>query len=297
MNIISSILFLVLLCLAPCFADGTGIDIPGPVSDFHGFVCHQLTVDNCNAYVVEPKTPLAGAPWIWRTMFWDAFSNVDVALLAQGYYVAFIDVGDTFGCPDAMKHFDVFYQQMTSQYGLSKKTVLVGLSRGGLYAFRWAYVNADKISCIYADAPVCDMKSWPGAKGKSLGDAGEWQTAIRCYHFTSEQQMMDFKGNPIDILAPIAHARIPIIDVCGDSDSLVPASENSMIVRDRYTKMRGPIVLIVKQGCDHHPHGLTDPTMIVDFIRAHSLQAPAPDDIAKAALKPGTVLELPQGKW
>jgi hypothetical protein len=74
------------------------------------------------------------------------------------------------------------------------------------------------------------MKSWPGGKGKGKGSFSEWQEAIKDYHFTNEQQMMDFKGNPINILAPIAAAHIPIIHVCGDADTAVPESENTDIV-------------------------------------------------------------------
>lgn len=270
---------------------------PGPAQDFHGYVAHTLTVDGCVAYVVQPKTPLPGRPWVWRTMFWDAFPDADVALLKAGFYVTFIDVGNTFGSPDAMKHFDAFYSTLTTQFGFSPKMALEGLSRGGLYAYRWAYVNTDEISCIYGDAPVCDMKSWPGGKGKGSGSPSDWQEAIKSYHFTSEQQMLDFNGNPIDILAPIAAAHIPIIHVVGDADTTVPEKENTDIVRERYMKLGGDFVLITKQGCDHHPHGLTDPAPVVNFIVAHSAEGKAAAKALALAPKPGTVITLAKGQW
>jgi hypothetical protein len=269
----------------------------GTTSSFHGFVCHNFVVDGCNALVVEPTQALPGRPWVWRTMFWNAFPKADVALLGRGYHIAFIDVGNTFGCPDAMKHFDAFYAELTTKYGLSKHPALEGLSRGGLYAYRWAYVNTDKVGCIYGDAPVCDMKSWPGGKGKGSGSPSDWQAAIKAYHFTSEQEMMDFTGNPIDILAPIAKAHIPIIHVVGDADMAVPESENTDIVRDRYMAMGGSFVLIIKQGCDHHPHGLADPTPVVDFIVAHTAGGAAARAAKKVALKPGTVVTLTRDQW
>jgi len=269
---------------------------PGNVGDFHGYVSHSFTVDGCNAVVVEPKVPLAGRPWLWRTMFWDAFPAVDSAMLAHGYYVAFIDVGNTYGCPDAMKHFDVFYDQLTSDYGFSKHTALEGLSRGGLYAYRWTYVNAGKVGCLYGDAPVCDMKMWPGGQGKVAKNDGEWQQALNSYHFT-DQQMMDFTGNPIDILAPIAAKHVPIIHVCGDSDSYVPKEVNSDIVRERYMKLGGKFVEIVKVGCDHHPHGLADPTPVVDFILENTAGGDVAAEARKTAPKAGTVIVLPKGQW
>lgn len=36
--------------------------------------------------------------------------------------------------------------------------VLEGLSRGGLPIFNWSIANPDKVTCVYADAAVCDIK-------------------------------------------------------------------------------------------------------------------------------------------
>jgi hypothetical protein len=270
---------------------------PDPGRDYHGYVLHDLTVDGCAGHVVHPEVPLAGRPWIWRTMFWDAYPGADIAFLKAGFYVAYLDVGNTFGCPDAMLHFDVFYKTMTKQYGLSQKTTLEGLSRGGLYAYRWAYVNTDKVCCIYGDAPVCDMKSWPGGKGKSKGSLADWHEAIKDYHFANEQEMLNFKGNPIDILEPIAAAHIPIIHVCGDADTTVPKDENTDIVRERYMALGGDFVLIVKQGCDHHPHGLADPTPIMNFVLTRWTEGRASGELVILEPKPGSVIKLASGQW
>lgn len=275
----------------------TSVLAAGPALDYHGYSLHDLTVDGCKAHLVKPATPLPGSPWVWRTMFWDAFPAADLALLQAGFHLAFIDVGNTFGCPDAMKHFDVFYRVMTGQYGLSRKPALEGLSRGGLYAYRWAYVNTEKVGCIYGDAPVCDMKSWPGGKGKGKGSPRDWQEAIKDYHFASEQQMMDFKGNPIDILAPIAAARIPILHVCGDADTTVPETENTDIVRKRFMALGGDFALIVKHGCDHHPHGLKDPTPVVDFIVGHCAEGAVAAKALADAPRPGSITTLAPGEW
>lgn len=266
-------------------------------SDFHGYVSHDLVIDGCAAHIVEPKHPLPGNPWVWRTMFWDAFPAADEVLLSRGVWVAFIDVGNTFGCPDAMKHFDAFYAIMTKQFGMSKRPALEGLSRGGLYAYRWAHANTEKVGCIYGDAPVCDMKSWPGGKGKGPGSEKDWQTAIDCYHFTDELEMMEFDGNPVDILAPIAAANIPIIHVSGDMDVVVPQSENTDIVHERYTALGGDFVLIVKEGCDHHPHGLIDPTPVVNFIIGHIAIGDAAKEALARAPKPGAVIRMTESEW
>ena len=270
---------------------------PSSKQSYYGYLQENLMVDGCRGHVVHPKHDLPGRPWVWRTMFWDAFPSADIAFLGAGLAVAYVDVGNTFGCPDAMKHFDAFYSTMTKQYGLSTKVTLEGLSRGGLYAYRWAYVNTDKVTCIYGDAPVCDMKSWPGGKGLGTGSPDDWQEAIKDYHFSDEQEMMDYKGNPVDILAPIADAHIPIIHVCGDADTTVPESENTDIVRERYTALGGDFVLIVKQGCGHHPHGLADPSPVVNFILAHSTEGESSLKALAHAPKPGSVMKLIPAQW
>jgi len=282
---------------SPVISDQSAPADPNAPQDYHGYVLHPLLIDSCKGLIVEPKKPLPGRPWVWRTMFWDAFPAADIALLQAGFHVAFLDVGNTFGCPEAMKHFDVFYAAVTKQYSLSAKPALEGLSRGGLYAYRWAYVNTDKVGCIYGDAPVCDMKSWPGGKGTGTGSPDDWKEAIKLYGFTDEQQMIDFKGNPIDILAPIAAAHIPILHVCGDADTAVPESENTDIVRRRYMALGGHFVLIVKQGCEHHPHGLKDQTPIVNFITAYCAHGKAARKASSVVLKAGTVTELAPGQW
>ena len=51
-----------------------------------------------------------------------------------------------------------------------------------------------------------------------------------------------------------------------------PWKENAKIVKERYEAMGGPIELIQKPGIGHHPHGLEDPSPILDLIRKHTKQ-------------------------
>src|SRR5689334_16091621 len=107
----------------------------GKQGDYHGFTKFESTVDGCKTIVVAPKTAAAGNPWIWRAEFFDHRPETDLALLNKGFHLVYINVGNTFGCPDAMKHWDAFYAYLTEKHALSKRPVLEGLSRGGLYCF------------------------------------------------------------------------------------------------------------------------------------------------------------------
>jgi pimeloyl-ACP methyl ester carboxylesterase len=180
-----------------------------------------------------------------------------------------MDVVELLGNREAVAHWNAFYDYLTGQHGFARRTVLEGMSRGGLYVYNWAIANPDKVACIYADNPVCDFKSWPGGKGKAKGSAADWAACLKVYGLT-EAEAMTFRGNPIDNLAPLAKARVPLLHVCGDADDVVPMEENTTILADRYRKLGGPITLIVKPGMGHHPHSLKDPAPIVEFILKHT---------------------------
>jgi len=235
---------------------------PGTYSDYHGFNRYDFMVDGVKATVVTPKAvnSQTSIPWIWRAEFFDHRPELDLALLSRGFMLVYVEVGNTFGAPSAMKHWDALYNLLTKRYGLSRKPTLEGLSRGGLYVYHWAARHPRCVSVIYGDNPVCDFKSWPGGKGTGPGSADDWKKLLADYGFTSEAEALAYKGNPIDILSPLAKAHVPIIHCAADADEVVPYEENTVILKERYEKLGGKIEVIVKHGFKHHPHGLDDPT-------------------------------------
>jgi len=237
--------------------------------DWNGYEQRDFVVDGHKCLLVLPKTPAAGKPWIWRTEFFGHEPQGDIALLGKGFHVAYMDMQNLYGAPPALDAMDKFYAQVTKEFGLSQKTVLEGFSRGGLYAFNWAARRPEQVASIYVDAPVCDFKSWPGGKGKGQGSPGDWQNVLKVYGLT-EEQALAYKLNPVDNLASLAKARIPILSVCGEADKTVPIDENTRVVEKRYKELGGEIVVIAKPNCDHHPHSLKDPTPIVEFVLKHT---------------------------
>lgn len=254
------------------------VPFPGRKSTWEGFDRYDFEVDAKPAIVVVPKHALPGKPWAWRGEFFGAFANADAALVAKGFHLAYLGVPDLFGCPEAVTRWNGFYDELTGKHGFAKKVALIGLSRGGLYCYNWAAENPEKVACIYADAAVCDFKSWPGGKlrnlGQGEGSATEWQNLLKAYHFTSDAEAIAYTKNPIDNLKPLADAHIPLLHVYGDADTALPWQENTGIVAERYRKLGGNIILIPKPGVSHHPHGLPDPAPIVDFILKNSGTTP-----------------------
>jgi pimeloyl-ACP methyl ester carboxylesterase len=244
-----------------------------------------MNVGNGVVTVFPPKTvPLPGKPWFWRGSFWgERVSTVteltvlaDLKLLDQGFHVVCAGPGVLLGHTSGNKQMDAVYMAMTEQFGFSKKPVLSGISRETLAVYRWASANPDKVGCIYIDNGVCDMKSWPGGKqvagnsSKASGDAKQWQLFLQTYGLKSDAEGLAYRGNPIDILEPLARAKVPLLHVCGDKDTAVPYDENTEILKSRYEAMGGPIEIILKKGVGHELCGLEDPTPILDFIRRNT---------------------------
>jgi pimeloyl-ACP methyl ester carboxylesterase/lysophospholipase L1-like esterase len=243
---------------------------PAIPADWHGFPRYDFRVGGRLASVVVPRTAAPGRPWLWHGEFFGHKPAPDIALLEQGFHIVYLQVPDQLGSPGAMAHWDRLYQELTSRYQFGPKPALVGLSRGGLYCYNWAAAHPLKVSCIYGDAPVCDFKSWPGGRGKGPGSARDWQLVLSQYGFASEAEALRYGRNPVDNLAPLARARVPLLHVFGDADDVVPWEENTGLVAQRYGRMGGRITLIRKPGVNHHPHGLEDSTPIIEFILQHA---------------------------
>jgi pimeloyl-ACP methyl ester carboxylesterase len=125
------------------------------------------------------------------------------------------------GNPEAVAHWNNFYKLRTTTYQLNPKAEMEGMSRGGLYVYAWAAQNPDKVGAIYLDAPVCDIES--------LFGAAKWATRSRpvengsaCIGFHDVNEALAYRGSPIDNLAPLAKAGVPLLHVVGDADTVVP---------------------------------------------------------------------------
>lgn len=245
---------------------------PAPVPAlWNGYSKVDFVVDGKKSFLIVPKQPAPGNPWIWRTEFFGHEPQGDLGLLAKGFHVAYTDMTNQYGCPAAVEHMVKFHDHVVKEYHLNTKVTLEGFSRGGLFAYNFAAAHPDQVACMYVDAPVCDFKSWPAGFGKGKGSKGDWERCKAVYGFKSDDEAKAYKLNPIDNLAPLAEHKIAILAVCGDADTTVPLAENSAIVKERYEKLGGHIEMIVKPGVEHHPHSLKDPQPIVDFVMKHGM--------------------------
>ena len=244
--------FLAALCLAS-WASAEAADTPAannspPTKDLP-LPGEVLRVAGRTAFIIPARTNAAAkaTPWVWyapalpglpgaeeRWMF-ERFTSAGVA-------VAGIDVGESYGSPDGRKLFSAFYRELTHSRGFAPKPLLLGRSRGGLMTLAWAVENPDKVAGFAGIYPVCNVASYPGITN-----------ACGAYHLTPEEfqaRLADY--NPIDRLAPLARAHVPLFAIHGDADTLVPLEANSGEVRKRYQALGGTMRLVVPPGQGHN---------------------------------------------
>ncbi len=248
----------------PSFGDNT-VTYDGEKSDYSGFDKYVTEWEGKAVEIVVPTQLDAQRRWVWLGFYTSPGRRFAKLMLERGFHVVHIKTGEKSWSPADTEVKNQFYPWVIKQYQLHKKPVLVGFSQGGISTYNWATRNPRSVAAIYADAPVCDFKSWPCGLGSSTKKSGLAEV-LKKFDFKTEQEALEYKGNPIDMLAPLAELDVPLIHVIGDVDDVVPPAENTLIMEERYQALGGTIQVIHKPEGKHHPHGLKDYTPVLEFI-------------------------------
>jgi hypothetical protein len=180
--------------------------------------------------VIVPRTVAPGKPWVFRADPTDRHNAVvDLALLAQGFHIVVAPVVAQSG--PVREQWDAVYKLLTD-HGFSRKPVMEGAGTSAGEAYAWAIWNPEKVACIYGENP-----------------------ALR--------SLMS-KSPPLDNLAPLAKAGVPLIHVCGSLDPWL--NDQTRVVEKRYKELGGQITVIIKEGEGHYPLAPKDPKVVVDLI-------------------------------
>ncbi len=254
------------------------------VTSWKGFEKVSFPFENTTAYYIEPKQPLSGNPWVWRAHFPDFHTEMDSLLVSRGFHVAYVNTNNLFGHPRAMQVWDKFYNYLTMEKNFASKAALEAISRGGLYAYGWAKRNPDKVTCIYAEAPVCDPRSWPGGKGKGQGSPKDWERWLELNGLT-ESTIGTFTDIPLDDLEGMAAFKIPVLHVVSLKDKIVPPEENTFPLIEKYLRLGGPAAVYPMnrgaQTLEGHHFVIEHLDRWADFIQQHSYPVSKP--LARAA--------------
>jgi len=243
-------------------------------SVWKGFDKIEFSFQNTKAWYVKPKQAIPGNPWVWRAHFPTWHTEMDSILLTRGFHIAYVNTNDLFAHPNAMQVWDAFYDYLVKEKQFAPKVALEGVSRGGLYVYGWAKRNPDKVSCIYAEAPVCDPKSWPGGKGKGKGSPKDWESWLRLNQLT-EETAKNFDDIPLTDLDGLAAFKVPVLHVIGLQDKIVPPEENSDLLIAKYIKLGGPATVYPmtrgEQTLEGHHFPIENPEQFANFIYEHNI--------------------------
>ncbi len=234
-------------------------------TDWNGYRMTVCEIDQREVKIVLPNSAPNGKLVI-KTEYFDAFPNSQIALLEKGYHLAYIANKTRWFAPGDEDAKARLVEYMAENFGTQRKAALIGMSCGGLQAIYFAAKYPEYVSVIYLDAPVTNYLSCPAGVGKGTDSMME-----EFVNATGKTllDLLPYRNHPFDNIPKLIESKIPVILVAGDSDGIVPYDENGILVKEAYEKTGIPIKTIIKPGCDHHPHGLENPTEIVEFIEAN----------------------------
>lgn len=241
-----------------------------------GVTIEKFAVDGHAVTLKVPDHAAAGKPWLWVGEFAGHLASFEDGLVERGWHVAYVDLKNRFGSPGSMAVWEKVYAELHERRGFSAKPALLGISRGGLYVNAWTRLHPDRVSVLYLDNGVCDVRSWPGGfplSAKGAGSASDWELYKTEFKFTSDAEAQSNSTRPADGFAPAAKAGVLLISVHGTADTVVPYGDNAKAIVDFWTRARGNFRLFPKEGGDHHPHGLPDPQPLIELLGA-AISAP-----------------------
>lgn len=230
-------------------------------ADYYGLEMLEFELLGRQAKLVLPKAPAKGNPWLLKTEYFWAFPDFEKDMLERGFHIAYIENKTRWHHPDddtAKHELSLFLQK---EFGLGEKCIPVGMSCGGLQAVYYAAIYPSDIKGVYLDAPVLNLLSCPGG----VGEGASMMEEFTAHTGMTLSELISYRNHPLDNFGKLAENKIPVFLVCGDSDKTVPYKENGRLLYEFYTAKGLDIKQILKENCDHHPHGLTDRTPLIEW--------------------------------
>ncbi len=200
-------------------------------------------------FIILPTQAAADGsrPWVWYAPTFigqhpdDSHAWMAKQLLEAGFAICGIDVGESYGSPTGTMLYNAFYNHVREYYDLDEKPCLLPQSRGGLMLLNWAIENPEKVQCVAGIYTVCNIESYPGV-----------EKACGAYGMSSDELTAQLdRYNPVRRVQVLADARIPLLFVHGDSDTVVPIEANAGKLVEDCRNFGGDAHLIVVPGKGH----------------------------------------------
>ena len=231
----------------------------------------KLTIDGKAVTLKVPTQAAPGKPWLWVGEFGGHLKKLEDGLVEKGWHVVYVGVSNQFGSARSMATWEKAYEEFHGKRGLSAKPALLGISRGGLYINAWTRLHPDRVSVLYLDNGVCDIRSWPGGVAlthQSNGSPKDWALYKTEFGYANDDEAKAKSLQAAEGLLPAIKAGVFLISCHGTADKAVPYEDNAAHVVKLWQENGGRVKLFPKAGGDHHPHGLPDSQPLIDVLTA-----------------------------
>lgn len=236
---------------------------------WNGFEMDEFKFHGRDAKIVYPEKDPVGKLLI-KTEYWDAFPNFEIEMLKRGYHLCYVKHNNRWATNDEITLMADFVKFVAKEINIEPKCITVGMSCGGLQAARLAQMYPELVSVLYIDAPVMNLLSMTGFGELKNPENIEvfWREMSKAHGFT-KSSFTTYRDSPIDHMDILLKHNIPVLLVYGDNDTVVIYEENGKVLEDYYKANGGIIEVIRKPLHGHHPHGLSDPTPLVEFVEKY----------------------------
>ena len=221
----------------------------------------------CIALMNEDKTKRNGKA-VLKTEYFGAFPALQNEMIKRGYTLLFIENRNRWGTPEQIEDQYEFILYASKELGVENKVFTIGMSCGGMMSILLAAKHPEVINALYIDAPVVNFLSCPARLGNAPDVTdGMWEEFERAWKMT-KQELLTFRGHPIDYLDKLVENKIRIYMAYGDSDKTVPYEENGIALERKYKEngLEGLIYIDKKVGVDHHPHGPSNIDFAIKYL-------------------------------
>jgi dienelactone hydrolase len=237
------------------------------------FPCQRFFAAGREAALVCPVTAEPNRRWLLKTEYFGAFPGLELEMLARGWHVAWMANEHRWAGAADIEAKKAWIEQLAGDFHLNRRCVPVGMSAGGAMAVKLAAACPERISALYLDAPALNYLSFlglttPEARKETAPVLEEILAALQM----DLSRLLCWREHPMDFIPGLVQRRIPLALVYGREDKIVPWRENARLLEQAYEGSGVPFVVFAKEKGGHHPHGLTDPSPIADFIVAHTLE-------------------------
>ena len=155
---------------------------------------------------------------------------------------------------------------ISKEFSLSEKCVPIGMSCGGLQGARFAEEYPELTAVLYLDNPVLNILSMYGLGAIDDPGVAAFRREIINTFNVDDSTILNFRNSPIDKMEKLIENNIPVLLIYGNADPVVIYRENGKVLEDYYKANGGNIKVICRTMAKHHPHGLVDPTPIIEFV-------------------------------